>query len=229
MNNSLAQALVARAAAARKRLTALEGRIDEGDGASRVTLKLALRELGDVLEELHVASEQLYAASDDLAAARRDAVAHAERYRELHEGLPVPCILTNPEGCVDEANGHAATLLNVAGRYLVGKPMLLFMPERDQYFRMLETGPRGRHRRGPRHAAPARSQAAPGDGRRHRALEPVAVVLGLVGRILTPRAPRQMDLDSRIRSGSPARRTARHSRDLTESTAAGSGISGASA
>ena len=138
MNNSLAQALAARAAAARKRLTGLEGRIDEGDGASRVTLRLALRELGDVLEELHVASEQLYAASDDLVAARRDAVEHAERYRELHEGLPVPCILTNPEGCVDEANGHAATLLNVAGRYLVGKPMLLFMPERDQYFRMLE-------------------------------------------------------------------------------------------
>jgi PAS domain-containing protein len=137
-NNTLAEVLVARAATARKRLSALEGRIDRSSRPSPDTLKMALRELGDLLEALHVATEQLQAVADDLIAARRDAVAHADRYRELHEGLPVPCILTDPEGCVDEANTLAATLLNVARPYLAGKPLLLFMPERDHYFRMLE-------------------------------------------------------------------------------------------
>ncbi|HEY7498845.1 MAG TPA: PAS domain-containing protein [Vicinamibacterales bacterium] len=138
MNNTLAHSLVARAAAAQKRLALLEGRVDVGSKPSAEMMKAALRELGEVLDALRVATEQLHAASDDLMAARRDAVAHAERYRELHEGLPVPCILTDPEACVDEANGHAAALLNVARPYLTGKPLLLFMPERDQYFRMLE-------------------------------------------------------------------------------------------
>jgi PAS domain-containing protein len=138
MNNTLAHALVARAAAAQKRLALLESRVDVGSKPSADMLRTALRELEEVLEELRVATEQLHAASDDLMAARRDAVAHAERYRELHEGLPVPCILTDPEATVDEANGHAAALLNVARPYLQGKSLLLFMPDRDQYFRMLE-------------------------------------------------------------------------------------------
>jgi PAS domain-containing protein len=138
MNNTLAQALVARAEAARKRLVTLEMRVGQDNKPSADTMRVALRELADVLEELQVATEQLHTASDDLLAARREAVAHAERYRELHEGLPVACILTDLEGCVDEANGHAATLLNVARPYLAGKPLLLFMPEREHYFKMLE-------------------------------------------------------------------------------------------
>jgi PAS domain-containing protein len=138
MNNTLAQALTARAATARRRLAAFEGRQVTGAHPSADGMKAAMREVSDLLEELRVATEQLYAASDDLALARREAIANAERYRELHEGLPLPCILTNESGDVDEANTLAATLLNVARPYLAGKPLLLFLPEREQYFGMLD-------------------------------------------------------------------------------------------
>jgi PAS domain-containing protein len=128
-----------RAAAAQKTLNELERRLDQREGRLRSSMTSALKELSDVLEALQVASEQLNTFSDALAFARSEAVALAERYRELHEGLPLPCVLTNDSGNVDEANSLAATLLNVARPYLPGKPLLLFLPEREQYFQFIES------------------------------------------------------------------------------------------
>ena len=100
--------------------------------------KTALRELGDALEELRVATEHLQIAADDLAVSRREATANADRYRELYEGLPMPCIRTTEDGTIDEANPHASRLLNVAAPYLAGKPLLLYLPQRDTYFRLFD-------------------------------------------------------------------------------------------
>jgi len=47
-------------------------------------------------------------------------------------------VITNDQGIVDEANGHASKLLNVATAYLTGKPLLLYLPQRDLYFRLFE-------------------------------------------------------------------------------------------
>lgn len=134
----LSEALVARAAAAHKRLAALKERTSEQTSGTSATLRTALRELNDLLEELQLATEQLQSASDDLAAARREASVHTEHYRELHENLPLPCVLTDDMGCVNEANSLAARLLNVARVRLPGKPLLLFIPQREQYFQLLE-------------------------------------------------------------------------------------------
>jgi len=139
MNSQLAYSLMMRADAARKRLTELEEKHLATPRRSADAMKVALRELDDVLEELRTATEQLQAAMDEVVLARKHASTFEERYHELHEGLPLPCILTNETGCVDEANGLAADLLNVAQRYLIGKPLLLFLPERDVYFQMIET------------------------------------------------------------------------------------------
>lgn len=137
MSKMLTDALIVRAAAAQKRLSELQARQAEKPSAENT--RVVLRELQDVLEALRVATEQLHAASDDLAHARREALASAERYRELHEHLPLPCILTDDSACVDQANSLAATLLNVARHYLPGKPLLLFLPERDAYFSILNS------------------------------------------------------------------------------------------
>jgi PAS domain-containing protein len=137
MSKMLTDALIGRTAAAQKRLMELQARQVEKPSAEHT--RVALRELQDVLEELRVATEQLHAATDDLALARREALASAERYKELHEGLPLPCILTDDSACVDQANTLAATLLNVARHYLPGKPLLLFLPERDSYFGILNS------------------------------------------------------------------------------------------
>jgi PAS domain-containing protein len=138
MNSQFAYTLMMRADAARKRLAQLEAQHDASPRRSTDAMRTALRELNDILEELRTATEQLQTAMDDVVAARQQAVAFEERYYQLQEGLPRPLILTTETGCVDEANNLAADLLNVARRYLLGKPLLLFIPDREQYFQMLE-------------------------------------------------------------------------------------------
>jgi PAS domain-containing protein len=138
MNQNLANVLMTRAAAAEKRLMALSHHQESGERTASQLIKSALRELGEVLEELRVATEQLQLASDDIAAARREATLNADRYRELFEGLPLPCVTTTETGCVEQANVRAAKLLNVASAYLSGKPLLLYLPQRDAYFQILE-------------------------------------------------------------------------------------------
>jgi PAS domain-containing protein len=138
MNSEFAYTLITRAEAARKRLAQLEHKHESSPRRSADAMRIALRELNDVLDELRTATEQLQAAMDDVAIARQQASVFEERYYQFQECLPLPCILTNEAGCVDEANSLAADLLNVAQRYLVGKPLLLFLPEREQYFNMIE-------------------------------------------------------------------------------------------
>jgi len=138
MNQSLTHVLMTRTAAAEKRLMALIEQHEQGGKPDLKVSKSALRELNEALEELRVATEHLELAADDLAVARRDAAASAENYRELFDVLPVSCVLTNDQGIVDEANGCASRLLNVATAYLTGKPLLLYLPQRDRYFQLFE-------------------------------------------------------------------------------------------
>lgn len=138
MNQNLTRVLMTRAAAAEKRLMTLTQQHERGERPTAQLSKSALRELGEALEELRVATEHLQIAADDLAASRHEATINADNYRELYQGLPMPCVLTNEQGTIDEANLHAAKLLNVAAPYLAGKPLLLYLPQRDTYFRLLD-------------------------------------------------------------------------------------------
>jgi len=138
MNQSLTRVLMTRAAAAEKRLTALTQQQERGEKQTPQVCKSAIRELGDALEEVRVATEHLQIAADDLAVTRREATENADRYRELYEALPMPCIITNDQGTVDEANTLASKLLNVAAPYLGGKPLLLYLPQRDVYFKLMQ-------------------------------------------------------------------------------------------
>jgi PAS domain-containing protein len=137
MNQTLTHALLTRTAAVEKRLMVL-AQEHAGDKPTPQLMKSTLRELGETLEELRVATEQLQLAADDIAVARREATVNADRYRELYEGLPVACLMTNDEGCVTDANTFASKLLNVSGPYLTGKPLLLYLPQREAYFDLLE-------------------------------------------------------------------------------------------
>ena len=138
MNQSLTRVLMTRTAAAEKRLMALTQQHERSEQTPPQLAKSALRELSEALEELRVATEHLQVAADDLAVSRREATASADAYRELYEGLPMPCVLTNEQGTVDEANTHASKLLNVAAPYLAGKTLLLYLPQRQSYFQLLE-------------------------------------------------------------------------------------------
>jgi PAS domain-containing protein len=123
-------------AAAATRLAELELRRERasGDGGRLVTM--ALRELQHALEELRVAIDQLNEMSDSMAAARIDGQQLERRYAEFLDAVPVPCILSDDQGIIAFANDAASGLLNLSARHLVGKPLLLFVADRDYFLRL---------------------------------------------------------------------------------------------
>lgn len=133
------QTLTVRAAVARQRLADLERRGATVTGVESRILKSALKELDLALEELKTASEQLYTMMDQLAVTRREAELRDRQFDELRDVMPVPCVLMDDGGFIVNANGAASELLNVAPRHLNGKPLLLFVAQRDAYFNVVST------------------------------------------------------------------------------------------
>jgi PAS domain S-box-containing protein len=54
------------------------------------------------------------------------------RYRSLFEQAPVAYLVTDRFGVVGEANRHAAGLLGTVRRFLLGRPLTMFVPGDDR-------------------------------------------------------------------------------------------------
>ena len=76
--------------------------------------------------------EELHAVQEELLAARADAEAERERFRELFASAQDGYMLTSGTGRIEEANIAVATLLNVSGQYLVGKPVVVYIHPQDR-------------------------------------------------------------------------------------------------
>jgi PAS domain S-box-containing protein len=87
----------------------------------------ALIHLGTTLEELKVAEEELRQQNDELMAARDAVEAERRRYQELFEFAPDVYLVTDANGVIQEANVAASDLLCVPQRFLIGKPLGLFV------------------------------------------------------------------------------------------------------
>ncbi|KJH70540.1 PAS domain-containing protein [Aliterella atlantica] len=94
-------------------------------------LPIAFKELGVVSEELQVAIEELQRQNEDLQISQALLTAQSLRYQELFESAPESYLLTDGEGKIQEANKLVATLLNVSQRFLIGKPLSVFVAEED--------------------------------------------------------------------------------------------------
>jgi len=94
---------------------------------SQPELLEALEELQTALEELQVTEAELLQQNQELAAARQTIEAEHQRYQELFEFAPDGYLVINAEGKIQEANQAAARLLNISQRYLIGKPLILFV------------------------------------------------------------------------------------------------------
>ncbi len=93
----------------------------------------------EAFEELRVAWEELRASQDEvseqqeaLVASRHTLAAERQRYRELFDLAPEAYLVTNLYGVIQEANGLAGTLLNLAPPRLIGKPLSVFIAEEDR-------------------------------------------------------------------------------------------------
>ncbi len=123
-------------AAAATRLAELESRRERGSGNGSRVIAVALRELQEAIEELRVAIEQLNEMSDGMATARVESQKVERRYEEFVAAVPVPTVLSDEGGVISFANEAAAGLLNLSARHLVGKPLLLFVADRDYFLRL---------------------------------------------------------------------------------------------
>jgi len=131
------ESLTVRTVTALQRLADLEERGRALPGPKAGVLKTALRELETALEELRRASEQLNVMVDEIAEARSSARKVEAEFDSFRELLPVGCVVTDRQGQIISANVTAGELLNVAPRHLAGKPLSLYVAQRDQFFSML--------------------------------------------------------------------------------------------
>lgn len=92
----------------------------------------AVKELGVANEELQVALEELERQNEELAIALETARLERQRYEELFEFSPEAHLVTDFDGVIREANLAASQLLGVAARFLVGKPLFLYIHASDR-------------------------------------------------------------------------------------------------
>jgi PAS domain S-box-containing protein len=92
----------------------------------------AIEELSSALEELRVSEEQLRSQADEAASTRRLLEDERRRYRKLFELAPFPYLITDRVGVIREANRRACAALRVQRRFLIGRPMITYMPSDDR-------------------------------------------------------------------------------------------------
>ncbi|MBN4006536.1 EAL domain-containing protein [Nostoc sp. LPT] len=89
-------------------------------------------------DELQMVLEELLAASEELEITRARAERERQRYQELFDFAPDGYLVTNTVGKILEVNYAAATMFSVRQKYLVGKPLILFIAqEHRQIFNSL--------------------------------------------------------------------------------------------
>lgn len=97
---------------------------------------VCLEELRLALEELRIAEEELQEQNHALLVARQAIEDERQRYQELFEFAPDAYLVTDVYGVVQEGNQTAAALFNIAPKFLIGKPLISFVPESQrQLFR----------------------------------------------------------------------------------------------
>ncbi|HEY9611688.1 hybrid sensor histidine kinase/response regulator [Allocoleopsis sp.] len=99
----------------------------------------ASQELQIAMEELHVAQTELLQQNQELMVIREAVEAERLRYQELFEFAPDGYLVTDVNGTIQEANRAAAMMLNIESRFLVGKPLSVFItqPERQRFYALL--------------------------------------------------------------------------------------------
>jgi PAS domain S-box-containing protein len=90
-------------------------------------------ELQQTLEELQIVEEELRQQNEQLLIAREIAELERRRYQDLFEFTPDGYLVTDKLGIIQEANHAASSLLCVHQKYLVGKPITIFLDQSDKH------------------------------------------------------------------------------------------------
>ena len=99
-----------------------------GESSHQDTTAEIWEELQNALEELLVAEEELKAQNEELVITRSQVEAERQRYYDLFEFAPDSYLVTDEAGVIQQANRAAAKLLNISQQFLIGKPLINFIP-----------------------------------------------------------------------------------------------------
>ena len=130
---STLQTLTLKRTAALGRLAKLHQRAERLSGPEASVVSALLRELDSALEETQVAIEQMQAQLDELAGARHEAENVRRQLQDFADAVPLPCLWTTRDGAIEAANPAAAELLNVSMQRLSGRPLMLFLANRQAF------------------------------------------------------------------------------------------------
>lgn len=89
-------------------------------------------ELRVALEKLLTANEQLCQQNQQLLERTKALEENLTQYQDLFEFAPDAYLVTDAEGTIQQANRAAARLFKVNQHFLVGKPLLSFVPEEER-------------------------------------------------------------------------------------------------
>jgi PAS domain-containing protein len=131
--------LTLRTATAVGRLAELQRRADRVVEKPSLLAKSALAELSTALEMLQVANEALQAQLDDLATAREQASSTQRALDDFSNAMPMVVLWTDTDGVIQKGNDAASQLLNIGTHHLQGKPLMLFVTDREVLFAALRS------------------------------------------------------------------------------------------
>jgi len=117
-----------RLASAVQRFQTLQRRA-ESHRDSATVMQNALAELGMALETLRIAQERIVDDRRRLSDLQAELTAQREKYWALFNEMPEAYIVSRPDTTILEVNRVAAELFNVSQRFLVGKPLSVFVCE----------------------------------------------------------------------------------------------------
>jgi two-component system sensor histidine kinase VicK len=89
------------------------------------------KELYLALEEMQIVNEDLQQQNEELFNAQQSLIAQGQRYQELFEEVPDAYLVTDPRGVIQEANSAAQNILNISKNLLLGRPLGIFVLEKE--------------------------------------------------------------------------------------------------
>ncbi|NJO93706.1 MAG: PAS domain-containing protein [Hydrococcus sp. RM1_1_31] len=105
---------------------------DSSDQSPQLLLGAAYKELGIASEELQVALEELVVQAEELMIKQIQLEAERQHYKNLFDFFPDAYLIANAQGKILQANPASATLLNIEARFLIGKPLGIFVAQKDR-------------------------------------------------------------------------------------------------
>ncbi len=101
-------------------------------GPSReLTAKLCV-EISRALEELRAGEEKLRSQNERIAAAHQALATERSRIQDILNSLPNGILITDLSGTIEEANSSAAAMFSAPKEYILGRPLVVFLPEKDR-------------------------------------------------------------------------------------------------